>query len=148
MANVQIKGLRELGLKLAALGEEVSTKICRAATLAAAQPIKARAIQLAPVAPGPYTIRGAVVLPGNIGRNIIIKRIPPAQTNLTSEHIVTVRGKAKSGYASFVGSLQEYGTVKMAPQPFMRPAWAAEKDAALQAMIASLTAGIAKAASK
>jgi HK97 gp10 family phage protein len=141
----EIKGLRELGEALKALGDETGSKIARAATAAAAGIIRKRARELAPVAPEPYTIEGVRVQPGNIGKNIVTKRVPAAKTRLTSEHVVAVRGKLKYGFASRVGALQEFGTVKMSPQPYLRPAFEQEKGFAVQAMRAKLKAGIDKA---
>lgn len=143
--RVEIKGLRELGEAMKALGNDVGLKIARSATNAGAQVIKRRAKELAPVAPEPYTIEGVIVQPGNIGKNIVVKRLKRGQTQLTSEHVVTVRGKAKYGYASRVGALQEFGTVKQSAQPFMRPAFEQEKGFAVQKIRETLKRRIDKA---
>ena len=78
-------------------------------------------------------------------KNIISKRLGKTESGLTSEHIVTLRSKRKDGYAARIGSLNEFGTVKMAAQPFMRPAWDEGKDAALQAMVKRIEARLKKA---
>lgn len=143
--RVEIKGLRELGEAMKALGNDVGLKIARSATNAGAQVIKRRAKELAPVAPEPYKIEGVLVQPGNIGKNIVVKRLKRGQTQLTSEHVVTVRGKAKYGYASRVGALQEFGTVKQSAQPFMRPAFEQEKGFAVQKIRETLKRRIDKA---
>jgi HK97 gp10 family phage protein len=142
--TVKIEGLRELGAALQAMGDEMGSKIARSATAAAASVIRKRARELAPIADEPYEIEGLTVQPGNIPKNIVSKRLGPGKTRLTSEHIVTVRGKRKYGYASKVGSLQEFGTVKMAPQPFLGPAFEQEKGFAVRAMIDRIKKGIAK----
>ena len=49
------------------------------------------------------------------------------------------------GFASRIGALQEYGTVKMPAQPFMRPAFAQEKGFAVQAIRETLKKRIDKA---
>lgn len=143
--RTEVKGLRELGEALKALGDDVGLKIARAATASAANVIKKRAKQLAPIAPEPYTIEGVLVQPGNIGKNIVTKRVKRGETNLTSEHVVAVRGKAKYGYASRVGSLQEFGTVNHPAQPFLRPAFDQEKGAAVTAMVDRLQKRIDRA---
>ena len=143
--RIEIKGLRELGEAMKALGDDIGLKIARSATNAGAQVIKRRAKELAPVAPESYEIEGVVVQPGNIGKNIVVKRLKRNQTQLTSEHVVTVRGKAKYGYASRVGALQEFGTVHHPAQPFMRPAFEQEKGFAVQKMRETLKRRIDKA---
>ena len=46
------------------------------------------------------------------------------------------------------GIQEEFGNRKQTPRPFMRPAWDAEKEAALDAVKASLAAGIGVAAKR
>lgn len=144
--TVKITGLRELGARLRALDAAVQKTLAGKATGRAASVIRKRARQLAPIAPEPYEIEGVKVQPGNIPKNIVAKRLPKNRTTLTSEHIVTVRGKAKYGYASRVGALQEFGTVNHPPQPFLRPAFEQEKMAATGQMIDTLRAGIDRVA--
>jgi HK97 gp10 family phage protein len=67
-------------------------------------------------------------------------------SGLTSFHIVTVRGKKQHGYASRLGSMHEFGTVKMQPTPFMRPAVDEGRSEVEQAMHTALQRGIAAAA--
>lgn len=148
--SVQVQGLSQLGQTLKALGTEMQARVARRATNAAAQVVKKAVIAAVedPRAAAPYKVEGELVFPGNISRNVIVKRIPPAETDLTSEHIVTVRGKAAHGYASRIASLQEWGTVKMAPRPFFTPGYESSKGEALEAMSESLRADIAAGAKK
>lgn len=132
--TVKMTGLRELGERMKGLSEEMNLKIARSATGAAANVIKKLAVAKAPIAAEDYVVEGLPVKKGNLPKNIVAKRIKPSDTPLTSEHIVTVRGKRKYGYASLIGALQEYGTVKMQPQPFMRPAFDQGKEDAVEAM--------------
>lgn len=142
--TIKVTGLRELQARLDLLKTEVQLKLAARATAAAAAVVKKSAKQRAPVADEPYEFEGVLVQPGNIARNIISKRL--RNTSHTAEHIVAVRGKKKYGYASRVGALQEFGTVKQSPQPFLRPAFEANLGKAIDAMKKNLAAGIAKAA--
>lgn len=138
--TVKIDGLSDLGKRLSTLSADMQGKVARAATAAGAVVIKNAAIQKAPEDTG------------NLKRNIIAKRIPKSQTDLSSEHIVTVRKGKKTAkqkaagirdayYASWV----EFGTVKMAAQPFLRPAFDQNKETAVDAIKNRLEARIKKA---
>lgn len=146
--TVQVKGLRELGEAMRGLKNDVSLKICRAATQAGAKVIKDLAVSKAPIAPEPYKVddgtkMGQLVQPKNIQRNIVTKRV--RNSSMTAEAVITVRGKRKYGYASRIASLQEFGTVKMAPQPFMRLAFDEGKMPAVEKVKATLEKRIPKA---
>ena len=146
--TVKVEGLRQLGEAMRLLSKEISTKIARSATGSAASLIRKRARALAPVADEDYEVDGVKVPRGNIRDNIVAKRVSKGRTTLTSEHLVVVRGKAKHGYASRIGSMHEYGTVKMSAHPFMRPAFDQQKTVAIRKIKDRIAAGIAKAASK
>lgn len=138
--TLKIDGLSDLGKRLQTLSADMQGKVARAATAAGAVVIKNSAIQKAPEDTG------------NLKKNIIAKRLPKSETSLTSEHIVTVRKGKKTAkqkaagirdayYASFV----EFGTAKMAAQPFLRPAFDQNKERAVDAMKNRLEARIKKA---
>lgn len=127
-STVKIAGLREFGERMKALGSDVAKKVARSATNAAAQTIKKPAIAKAPSDTG------------NLKKNIIVRRIP--ETKLTSEHIVTVRQgkltekqKSKGLQDAFYARFVEFGTVKMGPRPFLRPAFDENKTKAVDAMV-------------
>ena len=143
--TVKVEGLRQLGERMRNLSADMNKKIARAATNAAAQVIKKSAVQKAPEYFKPHMLEGVLVQPGNLKKNIVAKRVNPLKTQLTSEHLVTVRGKKKDGYAARYGRLVEFGTVKMTPEPYLRPAFDQNKENAVQAMKAKLEAGIFKA---
>lgn len=137
--TVKVSGLRELGEAMRLLSTATSTKIARSMTNAAAQLVRKAAVAKAPeseqahkVNPGGNQHRYVEVQPGNLKRNVIVRRI--ANTPLTSEHIVTVRGKKKDGYAARYARLVEHGTVNMSADPFMRPALDSNITAASNAM--------------
>lgn len=141
--TVEVKGLRELGERMRSLAQEVNLKIARSATNAGAQLVKKQAIANAPAWPVAHMLEGVLVPPGNLKKNIIVKRI--AKSALTSEHIVTVRGKRKDAFAARYGRLVEFGTVKMAPESFLRAAFEQEKGFAVGAIKDKLSDGIDKA---
>lgn len=141
MLSVHIEGLSQLRDRLRALNEDMQKRIPMQATAAAATLIKKAAIALAPEDTG------------ELKKNIVTKRLPPSERTATSQHIVTVR-KIKRKYANTKRNRQksrvgktytldvpyywrflEFGTVKMAARPFMRPAFQENKQAALEAML-------------
>ena len=145
MASVTIKveGLRELGQKFAQLSDDMQKKVARSATNAAAQVVKKIAIRKAPVSDPSVT---PDIPPGNLKKNIIVKRSRLRNSNLTSEHRVSVRGKGNGLVSPYrVGIFQEYGTVKHGPQAFMRPSIDQGKSQAIEAMKKKIKERIDKA---
>lgn len=146
----EVKGLRELGEAFALLAADIQGKIGRAVTNAGAQVVKKRAIAKAPIAKEDYVVQahkgdpGVKVPRGNLRKKIAVKYLG-TRTGLTSEHIVFVRAKRKDGYANRIGILNEFGTVKMGPKAFMRPAIDEGKYDAAEAMKARLKQRIDKA---
>lgn len=132
--TMKVDGLRALGERMQKLSRETSLKIARSATNAAAQVVKKSAIRKAPESTEAHMLEGVLVQPGNLKKNIVVKRVNPSKTALTSEHLVTVRGKKKDGYAARYGRLQEFGTVKQSPHPFLQPALAENIPTAIEAM--------------
>jgi len=146
--RVTVSGLKELQAELRKLGDDMTKKIARSATNAGAQIIRKRAKQLAPIADEDYVVEGQPVQRGNLPKQIVVKRVKPSETPYTSEHVVAVRGKRQHGYANRIGILNEFGTVKMAAQPFMRPAFEQEKGFAVGAMVKKIRERIEKAGGK
>lgn len=138
-----VQGLRELGAAMKALGDDMGLKVARSATGAAAQPVKKRA--KANIRSSPSIASGSLL------ESVIIKRVPRGESNLTSEHIVTVRGRGKvkkdgsrqteAPHAQLV----EFGTVNMPAEPYLGPAFEQEKGNALTAMVDRLKKRIDKA---
>lgn len=140
MAKVQVLGLRQLDEALRKLDREMQTRIARRATGAAARVVKtavaAKAAQQPTLADRPYTEDGVTYQPGHIARNVISVRVK--QPVATSEHVIAVRSNRRNGYAGRIASLNEFGTVKMAAQPFMGPGFESSKGEALDALVATL----------
>lgn len=142
--KVKVEGLRELGLAMRALGNDMAQRIAVSATGAGAQIIKKKAVR--------NIVSSPAVDTGSLRDAVIVKKIPKSQTNLTSEHIVTVRGKSKRGKKSKTkqsiaphASWIEFGTVRMPAEPFLRPAFDTEKENAVAAIAAKLKQRIDKA---
>lgn len=130
--TIQVDGLRELGQAIRKMEDDFRKKTARAMTAAAAGVVKKAAAANVQGNPSIDT--------GMLQKSIISKAIPRGQTSLTSEHIVTVRGRGKkkkdgtlsagAPYAHHV----EFGTVNMAAEPFLRPALSANIRDAAEAM--------------
>lgn len=145
--TVRVEGLRQLGEAMKELGTEVAMRISASMTGAAAKVIKTAAIQNVETSPSieTYSLRDS----------IIVKKIPKSQSRLTSEHIVTVRGRGKVSKKTGVrqtsaphASLVEFGTVNMPAEPFLRPAFDQRKTEAVQVMKETGEKRIAAAARK
>jgi hypothetical protein len=64
---------------------------------------------------------------------------------MTAEYVVAVRGKAKHGFASRYGAIEEFGSVERGPTPYMRPAYEAGKAEAAGKIVEILAKRIDKA---
>ena len=140
MANgitVKVEGLADIKAAMAELGPKNAEAIARAMTNAGAQLVKKAAVTAAPEADVPLVVDGVEVQPGNLKKNIVVKSVSKSRTRLTSEKIVTVKGKKKDCFAARYGRLVEYGTVKQPAQPFLRPALAKNIQPAIEAMKAA-----------
>jgi HK97 gp10 family phage protein len=152
--KVKVEGLRELGERMQALANAVNKRIAQKAVNAGATIIKKQAIANAPKYPRAHTLQigkgkhtaTVVVPPGTLKKNIVVKKV--TKTRYTAEAIVTVRGKRKDFFAARYGRLVEYGTVKMAAEPFLRPAFEEEKGFAVGRIKQVLTLEINKATKK
>lgn len=144
--TVRVDGLRQLGEAMRKLEKGVALRTARAATAAGAKVIKKAAVSNIEKSPSIET--------GSLRDSVIVKRLGKGESDLTSEHIVTVRGRgkvAKKGknkgqrqtqapHAHFV----EFGTVNMPAEPFLGPAFTQQGGAALTAIKVKLAQRIAK----
>lgn len=122
--SVKIEGLSELQREMRELGPKLARRGLRAATNAAAQVIKKEAKALVPVDTGRLKRKA-----------IYVKRSRRGSSATRESYLVGVRvgrkeqAKDRDAYYWF---LVEFGTVKMAARPFMRPAFENKKFEALE----------------
>lgn len=139
VTTVRVAGLKELGERMKGVSEDVNRRIGRAAVAAGAKVIADSARTKAPVDTG------------NLRKNIITKRLPPGESQLTSEYIVTVRKgkitkkqKDRGIKDAFYGRFVEFGTAKTPAQPFLRPAYDENKEKAVEAIKERIATRLAK----
>jgi HK97 gp10 family phage protein len=146
--RVSMTGLRELGEAMTQLSADIAKKIAFAGVLAGAGVVKKSAQQKAHVADAAYLVqqkagdKAFLVQPANIARKLATKRV---KSGLTAEYVVFVKGKRKDGFAGRAARLMEFGTVKQAAKPFLRPAFEATKEQAANAIKERLSKRIDKA---
>lgn len=136
----RVDGLKELGERMRKLSEKVALKAAASATSGAASLVKKTAKR---------TLLANSKETGLLEKNVIAKKVSKSRTTLTSEHIVTVK---KATYVRDgekvstrkTGSFVEYGTVKMAPEPWLRPALANNIQPAINVMKDRLAKAITK----
>ena len=151
--TIQVQGIEEMKRALAAIPEEIATKVLRKSVLAAATWVKKAAIAAAPIAAvgevdalslalGEFRRRvirrkgGAVTNPGTLRRAAIIKFLS-AESNATQvEYIVTFRkGKQqqKNNRDAFYAGWVEFGHggKRAPPHRFLGPAFDANYHQAL-----------------
>lgn len=113
-SSIEVSGLRELGAAFKELDSRVQKRIARSATAAGGRVIANEAKAIVPVDKG------------TIKRNIRVANLRPSQPGV-QESAVGVRVKGKTGESAFHWVYVEFGTAKMAPQPFLRPAYESKK---------------------
>lgn len=143
---LKLDGFKELAAAMRELPERVAKNALRSAVSSAAAVVRDEAKLRAPVDTG------------EMKRDIMIKRERDAKGGpMVATYSVYVRSGKKSRLAgkkrnvqrdSFYWRFVEYGTAKMPAQPFMRPAFQAKKEAAIDAMREKLDARIQKEATE
>lgn len=142
--NVQILGLDALKRHLAAIPEQIVTKVLRKGVAAGAVLIKQAAIQRAPISSRSVR-RGSGILtpPGTLRRSAIVKFLR-AESNATQvEYIVTFRkGKRqqKKGRDAYYASWVEFGHggKRAPPHRYLKPAFDANYHQALAVMLSKM----------
>lgn len=139
-SSVRIDGLKELDAALAELPRATGKNVLRRVGIRALAPIVADAKDRVPVDEG--DLRDSLK---------VTTRLSKRQQRMNAKAVA--EGKASvnlfAGAAALPHAhLVEFGTVNMAPQPFMRPAWDANKDRVLQLIKDELGGEIEKAAAR
>lgn len=143
----RVEGLQQLGENLRKLSTVTAKKLAQKATRLGANVIRDR------------TRANAPVDTGTLKKNIATAKA--RKTQYTSEYRVIVRqdsrqygntkdnvrkGRVGKSYATdgpaFYSKFLEFGTVKMSPKPFMRPAFDQGKEAAVDKVADELRRGI------
>lgn len=134
--KVKIEGLRELEAALAELPKATGKNVLRRVLIKAAQPIEADAAAAAPE------------LTGRLRRDV------STGTRLNRRQAAMARRLGKSevevhvGVNDPAGVQNEFGNAHQRPQPFLRPAWDANRQGALETISSHLGAEIAKSAAR
>lgn len=143
---VKIEGLKELDEALKDLSRVTAGNAVKRALARAAAPILATAKALVPVDTG--KLRDSLVISAKLSKR---------QTRI--QRRIDAKGRSEGGGKStktiYVGAgalphahLQEFGTVRHGPQPFLRPAWEQNKMTALNGLKAALWIEISKSAER
>jgi len=159
--EVRIEGLSDLEAALKDLPKATGKNTIRRAMTAAAQPIIDQAADLINVHRVPVTVVGSKIkfTSGGAGKQAFAAAMARGATReeagqaahqANSEAAESGGGDTTSG-VMVVGPTKrafydfEFGTVKQAPQPFMRPAWDNNKRNALDILVERLKVEIEKA---
>lgn len=148
-----IKGLSELSAALKELPNRIARNALRQSVARGAVVIRDEAKTRAPVSTTPPAPGDP--LPGTLKRSIVIKHDKDRSSLTSQTYVVAVRhgkkyrNQGKKGNRSqdaYYWRWVEFGTVKMAARPFMRPAFETQKEAAVQEIARVLAERIAQEA--
>lgn len=153
--TVTIEGLDDLARRMADLPLQVEKRIGWSGLRAGAAVIRTAARNLAPVWTGP--VAQGHPPPGTLKRSIVAKDAREKSTPGYLTELVTVRSGARYQKQGATGSLSqdayywwwvEFGNSKMSARPYMRPAFMASGDQAVDAIAERLEAGINEEAAR
>lgn len=150
--EVHIAGLKQLANALRELPRAVAAKRLRSPVAQAAIMIRDDARRRAPIAAG--LMGKDHPPPGTLRRAILVAR--EAGNAMTARYIVGVRhgpkyksfGKGHKNVDAFYWWWVERGTSHSAPQPFLKPAYEANKDAALGVIVQGILQGVEEEAKR
>lgn len=152
--TVNISGLRELQDALKELPERVARNALSQAVNAGARVIREEARRMAPVYTGP--VSQGHPPPGTLKKAIIQKGIAELSSLFAQTVFVAVRhgkkyrkvGKKEINRDAYYWRFVEFGTANMSAHPFMRPAFEAKKQEAVDAIKDRLALRIEEEAQK
>lgn len=145
--NLDFSGLQQIAKDLELLSRAENNKVLRDATRAGADVMRKEVIARAPQRTGKIKKNVVTVTQkgrrhGEISSGVHIRGVNPKTGN--SDTSMKKNNPRNAFYWRFV----ELGTVKMAPLPFVRPAFDARQDDAARAVIARLNHAIDEVLSK
>lgn len=160
-AVIKVSGFRELDAALSQLPRSTQKTVLRRTLVKAGEPIKERARQLVPVSSG--KLRESIVVSPRIknkvgsaefsaamsagfGKAAAVKAMRNARRANKGSFAEMYIGPAVP--AGYYGHLVEFGTSKMSAQPFLRPAWDALQQQALEIIRATMGSEIMRAAKR
>lgn len=135
--TVKVDGLKEIQAALHKLPKATAKNIMRRILRGRAKPIADMAQQLAPVDTG--YLKQTVAVSSKLARSVRRKR-----QKLSENSVEIFIGPSAAPRAH----MQEFGTFKEPPQPYMRPAWDKYQDTILEDIGKDLWAEIEKAAGR
>lgn len=132
--KLAITGLPEMLRKLRTLPEVMQAKVIKGAVASGAAVIRNEAVIRAPYYSGQVGKNHPP--PGTLRAAIYQTRLTSECTPTLEKWLVSVRKgkKALGGADAYYATWIEYGTIKMSARPYMRPAFEARKEAAVDAM--------------
>jgi HK97 gp10 family phage protein len=128
----KMEGLKELDRLLGELPKATGKNVLKRTLTRAAEPIRSMAERLAPKATG--RLKRGIVVSSTLSK----RQRSQHQKKALVEVYVGAEPLAQS-------TLQEFGTHNQPPQPFLRPAWDANKEAALEIIKGGLAQEIDRA---
>ncbi len=149
--EVTIHGLKELQHALRQLPKEIQGKVLTQSLRDGGKSMildaKARALKLNESQLPHHVGRGKeLVQPGNIARNIMVRRVKSTESTATVS--IGVRAKGKGAGNAFYWRFFEFGTKFIPKKPFMRTAFEAKKMEVAEAIKVALGKRIEAAAAK
>lgn len=152
--GVRVEGLRELDRALGELPKATARNVLLRALGKAAEPMHSHAKSLAPVRDDDRDVYFGPDGARKLRRPGTTKHLVQAGTRLTPRQRSQARKEGKAFAEYYVGTrdraarFPEFGTAEMPAQPFLRPAWDANKQRALDIFRTELGGEISKAANR
>lgn len=159
--TIKIEGLRELDAALGQLPKATARNVLRRTLKKAGEPTAERARQLVPVNQGhlkrSITVSTKKPVGHGAGRQAFAAAMRAGATKAAAGAAARAanRTSADAFAEAFIGPgryphahMVEFGTEKMAPQPYLRPAWDATKMKVLDIIKSELGSEISKAAKR
>lgn len=134
--TVKIEGLRELAAALRELPKAVAAKQLRTPVAIAARTIRDDARRRAPSQSG--RLRASIIFKRTQGGALDAQYIVAVRHGKRFQHV----GKHDVNQDAYYWTFLEFGTSKMAAEPFMRPAFESNKYDALTMIIDGLRVGV------